>query len=228
MSVMDRPAVESDASQRLIENATEGMLGPQPLHRIPAAGHHGRIPRTRAPGGPASGHGPRAGSRIAARADRGSFGQLQACGSPGRQTIRRCGLAGQSALPNLSSDLSRLGEFSNAIRGSIGARPAHQAARSIRSIAADGCPRAHEYALRQSCCATQHTCQRRRQPGGRLEKHARGHGDERSDAVPGRQERVQAGRKSGAFKRRRGADDPRARADPIFPPRPMRFTRGRT
>src|SRR5438876_503865 len=31
MSVMDRPAVESDASQRLIENATEGMLGPNPF-----------------------------------------------------------------------------------------------------------------------------------------------------------------------------------------------------
>jgi polyhydroxyalkanoate synthase subunit PhaC len=31
MSAMDRPAVESDASQRLIENATEGMLGPNPF-----------------------------------------------------------------------------------------------------------------------------------------------------------------------------------------------------
>ena len=31
MSVMDRPAVESDASQRLIDNATEGMLGPNPF-----------------------------------------------------------------------------------------------------------------------------------------------------------------------------------------------------
>ena len=31
MSVMERPAVESDASQRLIENATEGMLGPNPF-----------------------------------------------------------------------------------------------------------------------------------------------------------------------------------------------------
>ena len=31
MSVMDRPAVESDASQRLIESATQGMLGPNPF-----------------------------------------------------------------------------------------------------------------------------------------------------------------------------------------------------
>ncbi len=31
MSAMERPAVESDASQRLIENATEGMLGPNPF-----------------------------------------------------------------------------------------------------------------------------------------------------------------------------------------------------
>src|SRR5260370_14976964 len=31
MSVMDRPAVESDASQRLVGHAAEGMIGPNPF-----------------------------------------------------------------------------------------------------------------------------------------------------------------------------------------------------